>query len=56
MLAIFGFCMAMAYHPPLWVWLAGFICILLDERNYRLENMSMIGMTAGVCPTLLVRP
>jgi hypothetical protein len=31
MLAVFGFCMAVAYHAPLWVWLVGLICYLLED-------------------------
>jgi hypothetical protein len=30
MLALFGFFMALAYNAPWWVWLIGFLCLLLD--------------------------
>jgi hypothetical protein len=30
MLAIFGFFMALAYNAPWWVWVIGFLCLLLD--------------------------
>lgn len=30
MLALFGFFMAIAYHAPLWVWIVGLICVILD--------------------------
>lgn len=30
MLALFGLLMAIAYHAPGWVFLVGFLCVLLD--------------------------
>lgn len=30
MLALFGFCMALAYNAPWWVWVIGFLCLLMD--------------------------
>jgi hypothetical protein len=30
MLALFGFFMAWAYSAPWWVWLIGFLCLLLE--------------------------
>jgi hypothetical protein len=30
MLAAFGFFMALAYHAPLYVWIIGGLCLLLD--------------------------
>jgi hypothetical protein len=33
MLALFGFCMAWNYDSPWYVWLIGFICLLLDNRK-----------------------
>jgi len=33
MLAAFGFFMAAGYHAPWWVWLIGFLCLLLDDRK-----------------------
>lgn len=29
MLALFGFCMAIAYDAPWWVWVIGFLCVLI---------------------------
>jgi hypothetical protein len=31
MLALFGFFMALAYHAPLYVWVIGFLCLMLDK-------------------------
>lgn len=31
MLAVFGFFMAVAYHAPWWVWVIGFLCLLMDK-------------------------
>jgi hypothetical protein len=31
MLALFGFFMAVAYHAPFWVFLVGFLCLLMDS-------------------------
>lgn len=30
MLALFGFFLAVAYDAPFWVFLVGFLCLLLD--------------------------
>ena len=32
MLALFGFFMALAYNAPLYVWVIGFLCLLLDSK------------------------
>lgn len=32
MLALFGFFMALHYDAPLYVWLIGFLCLLLDDK------------------------
>ena len=31
MLALFGFFMALAYGAPWWVWVIGFLCLVLDS-------------------------
>lgn len=31
MLALFGFFMAVAYGAPWWVWVIGFLCVLLEQ-------------------------
>lgn len=33
MLAIFGLVMAIHYEPPWYVWVVGFLCVLLDSKT-----------------------
>lgn len=33
MLALFGFFMALAYNAPWWVWVIGFLCILVEAAS-----------------------
>jgi uncharacterized membrane protein YecN with MAPEG domain len=32
MLALFGLFLAIAYAAPWWVWVIGFLCVLLDSK------------------------